>query len=214
MKDAYREVYNHIDSREAIPAELLVNLSREGSVNDESNPLAKTTLLHRAVSQRNINALKQILGLEGLNVNAQDAVGDTPLHRATRMELLEASALLIDHGADLDLINHEGQRAFDFRVEYVARIAERIQLLMSNQQEISRFEQHIASIIPRQQPQIDFGGGDEVYEPARRLSEEDEMRPQSPVAHPAAAGGENFVQREAARGGLRKSKIIHGCLIS
>ena len=45
----------------------------------------------------------------GVDVNAQNKVGETPLHIASRLRLLEMARILLEHGAWVDLENAEGK---------------------------------------------------------------------------------------------------------
>jgi len=51
----------------------------------------------------------ELLIARGADINAQNCLGRTPLHRTTPLNNLPVAKLLVDHGARLDLKNNEGQ---------------------------------------------------------------------------------------------------------
>jgi len=53
--------------------------------------------------------IMELLLKHGARVDAQDAAGDTALHRAARTGRLDAATVLLDHGAKLEVFNHIGQ---------------------------------------------------------------------------------------------------------
>ena len=59
-----------------------------------------------------IQKVKQIID-EGALVNNQDADGNTPLMIAVKRNLVEMVELLFHQGADLSLVNNDGQNSFD-----------------------------------------------------------------------------------------------------
>jgi ankyrin repeat protein len=50
---------------------------------------------------------------QGANVNAPDAYGRTPFHRAVALESLERTALLLAHGADATARDGQGHTPMD-----------------------------------------------------------------------------------------------------
>lgn len=63
----------------------------------------------------------QILLEQGGRVDAQDANGATPLHRAVRTRCDGAVALLLDAGADPEARNHAGSTSFHLAVQSTGR---------------------------------------------------------------------------------------------
>jgi len=67
----------------------------------------KQSLLHLAVSQNNIMVIRQCL-FYGIDVNRVDFIGNTALYYC---QSLEVAKFLVDHGADVNLLNHYGKTA-------------------------------------------------------------------------------------------------------
>ncbi|SRR6266568_67865 len=81
----------------------------------------KVTLLHFAASAGAAKSIKWLLD-QGLNVNAKDCTGDTPLHDAVLKPSLAAVKLLVEGGANIHLKNNDGQTALDgARSEFIPR---------------------------------------------------------------------------------------------
>ena len=68
--------------------------------------------IHDAVKTGNIDAVKQHLDT-GVDVNAKDRWGMTPLHYATSKGHKEIAELLIAKGADVNVKRRDGQTALD-----------------------------------------------------------------------------------------------------
>ena len=66
------------------------------------------TPLMNAVQDGNVEAIKFLLQ-RGANVDAVDKRGFTSLHRACEMGLLDAAAVLLEHGARMDIAAGEGK---------------------------------------------------------------------------------------------------------
>ena len=61
----------------------------------------KYTLMHDAVSNGNIEAVKTLIGLKA-DLNLEDSIFDTPLHLASKKGLTEIVKLLVEAGANLN----------------------------------------------------------------------------------------------------------------
>lgn len=66
-------------------------------------------LLHIAIGSRSLPVLKKILELKETNVNAQTKRGSTALHSAAGAHWKEGCALLLEKGADPNLMNSSGE---------------------------------------------------------------------------------------------------------
>ncbi|HHF7349551.1 TPA: ankyrin repeat domain-containing protein [Legionella feeleii] len=75
-------------------------------------PILKDYELLFATSFNEVATVKRILD-EGALVNYQDADGNTPLMIAVKRNLVEMVELLFHQGADLSLVNKDGQNSFD-----------------------------------------------------------------------------------------------------
>ena len=65
------------------------------------------TLLHYAVTEKNLMVVQALLGL-GANVDARTEAGSTPLHLASREGYSELASVLITAGADVDATYSRG----------------------------------------------------------------------------------------------------------
>ena len=68
------------------------------------------TALHVAVNRGNVDMVRLLLDYKA-NVNMQDEDGDRPLHLCAFSSEPEVAALLIQHGANPNLMNHRGATA-------------------------------------------------------------------------------------------------------
>ena len=87
-------------------------LVREGRVDAHAiTAVDHWNLLHRAlVSVTNPpkpEIIQRLIGL-GVDVNARDRYGNTPLHYAAREKVPEVIKLLLDAGAEIDPVNRDG----------------------------------------------------------------------------------------------------------
>ena len=73
------------------------------------------TALHCASMHNRTDVIKHLL-LEGANVNRQTRYNkDTPLHWAARLNnKTEAARILIENGADINLINDDNKTPLDY----------------------------------------------------------------------------------------------------
>lgn len=71
-------------------------LIESGANTDVLHPVSKQTVLFRAVELHELSACKQLLDA-GVPVDVQDAVGDTVLHLASRLDLPNILQFLLDY---------------------------------------------------------------------------------------------------------------------
>lgn len=92
------------------------NNSNSKSDNNNSNSYSNykngETLLHIAVYEDNIEAVKSLIRC-GANVNSQNAIGWSSLHSAACKGNLEVVKLLIDHGADIYIEDNDGDNPIE-----------------------------------------------------------------------------------------------------
>lgn len=94
-----------------------VDLLLKAGANANAANKYRQTPLHYAVMVRNINAIKLLLHATDIaGVNAADINNDTPLHIAANNGSDEAGELLIAAGADLKLVNKDGETPRDIAV--------------------------------------------------------------------------------------------------
>ena len=77
----------------------------------------RKTPLHHAVESDHTKSAKLFIEHPDTDVNAQNRDNDTPLHQCSYYGYLEICALLIEHGAILDLKNKQGQTPLESAVE-------------------------------------------------------------------------------------------------
>jgi len=76
---------------------------------DLSNLFKLRQQLHDAITSKNIQILKQLLGnVNFINLNYVDKEGQTPLHRSCRLGNLKIVELLCEYGASQMIINRDG----------------------------------------------------------------------------------------------------------
>lgn len=100
----------------------LAQLSVPVAISD-SNGL---TLLHSAASYNQKEVMEWLLSIHnGVNVNAKDNDGDTPLHHCDQVT---AARMLIEEGkADYRIKNHEGRTAFDVKKEELQELKDSLE---------------------------------------------------------------------------------------
>jgi ankyrin repeat protein len=74
---------------------------------------SKCTALNKAAYFGHANVIEYLIGIEGCDVNAKDANGDTPLQDAVHHGHTEAITLLLQAGANKSVQNPEGKTALD-----------------------------------------------------------------------------------------------------
>ena len=77
---------------------------------DESQPSSRAVSLKCAAEQGDISAVHDLLA-QGVDVNAADADGETPLRKAAMKGHSEITEMLLEHGASVDAATREGWTA-------------------------------------------------------------------------------------------------------
>ncbi|MCJ1230401.1 hypothetical protein MMC12_007075 [Toensbergia leucococca] len=85
-------------------------LIRAGSDITHKNEV-QNSALHRAVSRSDNLEMIEPLLMAGININEQDKYGATPFIVAVCRNQLNSLGLLLDHGADVDVENSDGDVA-------------------------------------------------------------------------------------------------------
>jgi uncharacterized protein len=103
-----REILRAIYRSDFASLEVAFNENKEANSVTENE---KWNWLHRALVSvvKNPNPeVIQFLIFKGIDVNAKDSEGYTPLHFAARMKSVEVIRLLLANGADVDVVNSKG----------------------------------------------------------------------------------------------------------
>jgi len=106
-----------------------VNYGRRSENSVSNIGPARPTALHCAVKNSQIDVVKLLMATDGIDVNAKDDQDETPLFRATTMEMLEV--LLEDPRVNLDVLGWDGTVLHSFcaspgaPVSWVERLLER-----------------------------------------------------------------------------------------
>lgn len=74
------------------------------------NPVDGDTLLHRATQVDSQDVIEEVLAL-GVDLEAVDRQGRTPLLAVVHQENIDSVRLLVAHGANLTAVDHEGNSA-------------------------------------------------------------------------------------------------------
>lgn len=82
-------------------------LTYDADVNSEGG--CKVTALHCAVAKGHIDFVKFLLQQSGININAVDSDGQTPLHFAVVHPWVHCTVLLLQHDADVNIIDCDGR---------------------------------------------------------------------------------------------------------
>ena len=77
----------------------------------------RKTPLHYAVEMDHTQSAKLFIEYPETDINAQNSNNDTALHECSYYGYLDICALLIEHGAILDLKNKQGQTPLESAVE-------------------------------------------------------------------------------------------------
>ncbi|KAF2797167.1 ankyrin, partial [Melanomma pulvis-pyrius CBS 109.77] len=81
--------------------------------NVDAKDLNDNTPLHSAVLAGQDTQMIQVLLLNGVNQNTTDICGNTPLHRVTLFDNYEGVEMLLQHGAVVNSLTHDGLTALD-----------------------------------------------------------------------------------------------------
>jgi ankyrin repeat protein len=87
-------------------------LDHNANIDDRCQAENNGTVLHLAVSERSDAECAKSFLEKGLPVDAQDNLGNTPLHKAVAASVLEAVEALLEYKADVDARNHQGMTPF------------------------------------------------------------------------------------------------------
>jgi len=94
--------------------ERMTEVFAKGGVDPNSTePFSLRTASHKASFFGHANVIEYLATLDGTNVNAVDADGDTPLHDAARFGHKAVVEALLKAGADKTIKNKEGKLASD-----------------------------------------------------------------------------------------------------
>eukprot|EP01043_Picozoa_sp_COSAG02_P032340 COSAG02_NODE_2156_length_9643_cov_55.052761_9_plen_440_part_00 len=83
-----------------------------------AEPSSGRTALHKAAWWGHVPVACYLLHTCGLKPNVLDFNGDTALHDAARFGHVELSQVLLSSGADINIVNKEGQTPYQTAVEY------------------------------------------------------------------------------------------------
>ena len=86
-------------------------------------PVDESDLIHFAVTDGNIEAVKQYLA-DGTDVDARDVLNKTPLHSAAESDHKEIAELLITEGADVNAKDIAGSTPLDYDFGFENEIAD------------------------------------------------------------------------------------------
>jgi ankyrin repeat protein len=103
-------------------AETVALLRKHGGKATE-RPVDESDLIHDAVTDGNIEAVKQYLA-DGTDVDARNVLKMTPLHSAAESDQKEIAELLITEGADVNAKNIAGSTPLDFDFGFDNEIAD------------------------------------------------------------------------------------------
>jgi ankyrin repeat protein len=76
------------------------------------------TPLHNAAFVGDLELMKKLVDEQGLEINAKDKYGETPLFYAIRADKKEIVEWLLSNGADANSVSHDGQTPLHYAVMY------------------------------------------------------------------------------------------------
>lgn len=94
----------------------IVRLVLEAGANVSFSCSKGITVFHRAATIESIAIMKMLFAYHPNITLTQDPAGNTPLHLAAQWGRFEQSALLLAHGVDGTIRNHEGDSAWDLAI--------------------------------------------------------------------------------------------------
>lgn len=95
----------------------LLEICLENGVDVNSSDDNGDTIMHMVSDRGDLDMLSYLLTLEKINVNAQNALGLTPLSVAIINSRDDAAELLMDHGADTNIPDIHGRTPIYFSVQ-------------------------------------------------------------------------------------------------
>lgn len=81
-----------------------------------------STPLHRAASKGLLSVVKLLLNRDDIKINFKDAYGATALHLACEEDREQTALLLVEHGADIETKNRDGQTPLDLCSPKLAKL--------------------------------------------------------------------------------------------
>ena len=96
---------------------IIYRLLDQGLVDiNDADPVYKWTGLHLAARNGHVKVCQELIK-RGANLDAVDAMGQTPLHRASFWDHTQVVQLLIDSGADFTIMDDMMQTAFELAAQ-------------------------------------------------------------------------------------------------
>ncbi|MFH1643758.1 MAG: ankyrin repeat domain-containing protein [bacterium] len=81
-----------------------------------NNGSFNTAAIHKAVSHNSLKVVQQLIDKK-VDINPQDAHGDTSLHRAVQINHYDIAKLLVESNADTTIKNNDKETAYDVAVK-------------------------------------------------------------------------------------------------
>lgn len=116
-------------------ADLLVNGADPNVVSNSDykyDETRKQTALHHAASSRFPSAVAELCAVKGINVNARDHEGRTPLHLAAWCGEAKSCEILVAAGADINAKTNSGQAVIWFASLYLHRSPDVVKFLIQS----------------------------------------------------------------------------------